>query len=45
MHALDKSKNMKLTVCLEAGFFEHRLFGLFDNGTLEAGIVDQRTTT
>jgi hypothetical protein len=33
-----------LTICLKARLFEHRLLGLFDDGTLEAGIVDERTT-
>jgi hypothetical protein len=38
-------KTLQLTVCLQARLFENRLLCLFDNGTLEASIVDQRATT
>jgi hypothetical protein len=37
-------KTLRLTVCLQARLFENRLLCLFDNGTLKAGIVDQRAT-
>lgn len=34
-----------LTISLKARFFQHCLFGLFNDSTLEASIIDQRTTT
>lgn len=39
------ASDIRLTVRLEAGFLENSLFGLFDNGTLKAGVIDQRATT